>query len=219
MKALTGEVQVFVYGANGHGKVVADIIRACGREVEGFVDDDPRRCNAALGLRVLGNGPWLARQAADRPVAVVLGIGDNFCRREVTEQCCKANIQILSAVHPSATVAPSATVLPGAVIMAHAVVNADAQIGPGSIINTAAVVEHDCNVGSFVHVSPRVALGGDVRVADLCWLGIGSIVLPGIKIGMGSIVGAGSTVLHDIDDWVVVVGTPARILKETVRRL
>ena len=219
MKTLTSEVQVFVYGASGHGKVVADILRSCGREVEGFVDDDLGRCNAALGLRVVGDRRWLARQATERPVAVALGIGDNFCRREVAEQCCQANVQILSAVHPSATVAPSANVLPGAVIMAHAVVNADAQIGPGSIINTAAVVEHDCKVGSFAHISPRVALGGNAQIADLCWLGIGSIVLPGIKIGMGSIVGAGSTVLHDIDDWVVVVGTPARVLKETVRRL
>jgi sugar O-acyltransferase (sialic acid O-acetyltransferase NeuD family) len=219
VKTTTRESRVFVYGASGQGKVVADILRACGIEVDGFVDDHPEKCNAAFGLRIMGDGQWLVRQAADGPVAVALGVGDNFCRRMIAEKCNKANIQILSAVHPSATVAPSANILPGVVIMAHAVVNSDARIGPGSIINTAAIVEHDCNVGNFTHLSPRVALGGNVQVADMSWLGIGSTVLPGVRIGTGSIVGAGATVIRDVGDWVVVVGTPARILKESVHRL
>ncbi len=123
------ESLVFVYGASGHGKVVADILRASGIEVDGFVDDDPDKRKAAFGLKVFGDGPWLIRQAAERPVAVALGIGDNFSRCAVAEKCTKVNLRILSAVHPSATVAPSAKLSPGVVIMAHAVVNSDAHIG------------------------------------------------------------------------------------------
>ncbi len=218
MKALSSHSPVIVYGASGHGKVVADILRACGMEVEGFVDDDPLKRGEASDLKILGDSKWLTRQATRQPVAVALGIGDNFSRCTTAERCLAAGVRLLSAVHPSATISPSAKISPGVVIMAHAVVNADAVIGRGTIINTGAIVEHDCNVGNFAHLSPRVAIGGHVQVGDRSWLGIGSTVIPNIKIGAGSIVGAGATVVHDVEDWVVAIGTPARTLKKLTPR-
>ncbi len=219
MTAPTNQERAIVYGASGHGRVVADILRACGVEVEGFVDDDPLAHRPISGLNILGDAVWLAEQAAQRTVAVALGVGDNFDRSAIAERCVKAQIPLLTAVHPSATIAPSAKLSPGVVIMAHAVVNADATVGHGAIINTGAIVEHDCFIGNFAHLSPRVAIGGHVQVGDFSWLGIGSTVIANVKIGAYSIVGAGATVLHDVDDWVVAVGTPARILKELARRI
>jgi sugar O-acyltransferase (sialic acid O-acetyltransferase NeuD family) len=219
VKELTDRCQVVVYGASGHGKVVADILCACGIEVKGFIDDDPQKVGDGSGLKVLGSAEWLGAQAALEPIAVALGVGDNFCRRIIAERCVKMNVQLLTAIHPTATIAASARISPGTVIMAHAVVNADAAIGRGAIINTAAIVEHDCEVGNFTHLSPKVAIGGHVLVGDFSWLGIGSTVIPNIKVGTGSIIGAGSTVLQDVNDWVVAVGTPARILKELTRQV
>lgn len=218
MKAPSNEAPAIVYGASGHGRVVADILRVCGIEVEGFIDDDSVKCGEKSYPKILGDGAWLIEQATHRPVAVALGIGDNFARRAVAERL-GAGIRLLTPVHPSATIAASAKISPGAVIMAHAVITADAVIGQGAIINTAAIVEHDCHVGNFAHLSPKVAIGGHVQVGDFSWLGIGSTVIPGIKIGIGSIVGAGATVVRDINDWVVAIGTPARILKELVPRI
>lgn len=219
MRAQASEGYVIVYGASGHGKVVADILFACGMEVEGFIDDDPLKCAQLSDQKILGDATWLAAQAAHQPIAVALGIGDNFARHAVAERCVEIGACLLTAIHPTAAIAPSAKISPGVVIMAHAVVNADAVIGQGAIINTSAVVEHDCDVGTFAHLSPKVAIGGHVQVGDLSWLGIGSTVIPNIKVGTGSIIGAGATVLHDVDDWVVAVGTPARILKELERRI
>ncbi len=56
---------------------------------------------------------------------------------------------------------------------------------------------------------------GDVYIGDGTWLCINSIVLPGVKIsGKGVIVAAGAVVTHDIvEDYVVVAGVPARIVK------
>lgn len=45
-----------------------------------------------------------------------------------------------------------------------------------------------------------------------CYLGAGSIILPGITIGKQAIVGAGAVVLHDVPDYAVVVGSPARAI-------
>ena len=207
---------VVVYGASGHGKVVVDILRANGVKIEGFVDDDPQKSGEVSGLKILGNIKWLTQRATQ--ISVALGIGDNFYRCRIAEHCIAAGIHLATAIHPSATVAASATISSGTAIMPHAVINADAVIGQGAIINTAAIVEHDCSIGNFSHLSPRVAIGGHVQVGDLAWLGIGSTVIPNRKIGKGAIIGAGSTVIHDVDDWVVAVGTPAYILKKLVPR-
>ena len=211
------EGQVIVYGASGHGKVVADILRACSVEVAGFVDDDPERRGGSES-KILGDGQWLAARAAQKPVTVALGIGDNATRRAIAHRCIATGVQLLTVVHPAATISPSAKIFPGVVVMASAVVNADAVIGLGAIINTAAIVEHDCHVGEFAHLSPRTAIGGNVEVGELSWLGIGSTVIPGIKIGTASIVGAGATVVQDVDDGVIVIGTPARILRRLQTR-
>jgi sugar O-acyltransferase (sialic acid O-acetyltransferase NeuD family) len=214
-----GEFRAVVYGASGHGKVVADILRATGVLVEGFIDDDPARGPELSDLKVLGDANWLREYSASHPIAVALGIGDNFARCMVAKRCSAAGIRLLIAVHPSATVSPSAKISPGVVVMAQAVINADAAIGSGTIVNTGAIVEHDCRVGDFAHLSPNAAIGGHVHVGDYSWLGIGSSVIPGIKIGTGSIVGAGATVIGDVDDWVVTVGSPARILRKLARSI
>ncbi len=52
-----------------------------------------------------------------------------------------------------------------------------------------------------------------IRVGRDAWIGGGSIVLPGVTIGEGSVVGAGSVVTRDVEAGVVVVGSPARVVK------
>ena len=53
-----------------------------------------------------------------------------------------------------------------------------------------------------------------VYIGRNCWLGAGVIVLPGVKIGDNSVIGAGSVVTKDIPSNVVAVGNPCRVLRE-----
>ena len=52
-----------------------------------------------------------------------------------------------------------------------------------------------------------------VRIGKNCWLGAGVIVLPGVSIGDGTVVGAGSVVTRDLPANVVAVGNPCRVLR------
>jgi len=54
----------------------------------------------------------------------------------------------------------------------------------------------------------------DITVEDDCWIGYRAILLPGVRVGRGSIVGAGSVVTHDLPPMVVAAGVPARVLRE-----
>jgi acetyltransferase-like isoleucine patch superfamily enzyme len=59
----------------------------------------------------------------------------------------------------------------------------------------------------------RLVTKGDIVIEDDAWLGVGVIVLDGVRIGKGAVVGAGSVVTGDIAENGVAVGNPARLVK------
>ena len=208
-------LRIFVYGAGGHGKVVADIlISRKEKQFIGFVDDqDQLTGTEVIGYPILGNGNWLHEQTTKHPVAIVLGIGNSFSRRRVVERCVAWDVPILRAIHCAAVVASSAELGRGTVVMGGAVINGEAKIGHGVIVNTGAVVEHDVEIGDYADISPNASLGGASRFGTVSHLGLGAVVLPGVSVGSESIIGAGAVVLKDLPDKIVAVGVPARILR------
>ena len=53
-----------------------------------------------------------------------------------------------------------------------------------------------------------------VVLEDGCDIGVNSIILPGVLIGEGAIIGAGSVVTKDVKAYTIVAGNPARLLRE-----
>lgn len=203
-------MQLVVYGAGGHGRVVADAAAAAGFDVLGFLDDRaPVNC-AVLGQAVLGDASWLVDHS---DVVVAHGIGDNAVRERVAQTIERIGCTIATVVHPSAIVSASALVGDGAVVLAQAVLNPGCTVGIGAIINTSAVVEHDCVVGDYAHVASRAGLAGGARLGRSALLGAGATVLPGRSVRSRGVVGAGAVVVHDVPADTVVVGVPARELR------
>ena len=52
-----------------------------------------------------------------------------------------------------------------------------------------------------------------VCIDDDVWIGGHCIILPGVKIGQGAIIGAGSVVTHDVPNYAIVGGNPANVIK------
>ncbi len=51
-----------------------------------------------------------------------------------------------------------------------------------------------------------------VVVEDDVWIGVGVILLPGVRVGRGAVVGAGAVVTKSVAPWSVVGGNPARVI-------
>jgi acetyltransferase-like isoleucine patch superfamily enzyme len=69
-----------------------------------------------------------------------------------------------------------------------------------------AILAHDMTRGLYLHT----------RIGRCCFIGGGSIILPGVQIGDESIVGAGSVVTKDVPPRCIVAGNPAQIIRENV---
>lgn len=214
--------RLLVLGGGGHGKVVADVARACGYTLVGFADSDPAKLNTVVeagGARVVVlQDAVLAAARHGEPLphgatALALAMGDNRVRQELAHVLRQVSLPAL--VHPSAVVSPSARMGRGTVVFPRAVINADANIGASVIVNTAAVVEHDCVFKDSVHISPGAVLAGGVQVGERSWIGAGATVIQGVRIGADVVVGAGAVVIRDVLDGVTVVGNPGRILRLT----
>lgn len=198
-----------VYGAGGHGKVVAEILLAGGQQFAGFLDDNPTLAGSAvLSFPIFLATEWIEK---NRGARVALGIGNNSRREEAAQQITRLGGKLISAIHPSAIVAHSAAIGSGVVIMPAGVLNADCHIADGVIINTGAIVEHDVKVGRYAHIAPRCVTGGGVEIGDFAQIGIGAIVLPGKRIGEHAVIGAGAVVAEDIPADAVAYGVPARV--------
>ncbi len=53
-----------------------------------------------------------------------------------------------------------------------------------------------------------------IVIEDDCWIGINSVVMPGVKISRGSIIGSNSVVTKDVEPFSIMVGIPAKLLKK-----
>lgn len=83
----------------------------------------------------------------------------------------------------------------------------DVQIGPNvQLLTPTHPVEPELRRAKWEAAEP-------ITIGDNVWLGGGVIVLPGVRIGADTVVGAGSVVVRDLPAGVVAVGNPARILR------
>lgn len=205
--------ELIVWGAGGHARVVADIVRCAGRyAILGFIDDlQPRRAGETFdGAPILGGRDALAEH---RGAHVIVAFGNCPARLDAAQFAVGHGLQLAKAIHPSAVIAASARIGAGTVVAANAVVNPGAIIGENVIVNTAASVDHDCAIGDGAHLCPGVRLAGNVRVGEATWIGIGASVVDGVTIGRGARIGAGAVVVGDLPDGVVAYGVPARVVR------
>lgn len=204
--------KVVIWGASGHARVVADIVRLEDRfELSGFIDDINPQPRQFLGLPVFGGSEALVSLKNDGVSYIILGFGNCEARLKLSEVVVKEGFLLASAIHPHAVIAADASIGDGTVIAAGSIINPGSRVGANVIINTGASVDHDCEIEDGAHICPGVTLGGSVTVGIAAWVGIGSTVNDHVNIGSRALIGAGSVVVSNIPEYVVAYGVPARI--------
>ena len=210
---------VVIYGASGHGKVIADIVEKSGGIVLALVDDNKNLWNKTFyKYPVWGGGGHLLKAVEDSTFSVIIGIGDNHLRHKIQQNLEKENFSFSTAIHPAAQLGNDVTIGEGTVIMANSVINPGTQVGKHCIVNTAVTIDHDCVIGDFVHLSPGVHLGGSVRVDAFSWIGLGASIINNIHVAEHTIIGAGSVVIRNVEPNIVVAGNPAAFLRHIKKK-
>lgn len=213
MKALA------ILGAREHGKVV------CATVADGlsdrwkpglFLDDNAGlEGSSLLGLPVLTpicRIETLAREG--RIQGALVGVS---CNHMPTRMALFAKLQSLgleapTAVSPTAHLNPRATIGPGGILCPGAVVHAFATLGSNCVLYSNSVVEHECLLGDNVYLGPGSNFCAAVKVGSGTFIGTGASVVCR-AVGADVVVGAGAVVVDDVPDGAIVAGVPARVLR------
>ena len=185
-------------------------------ECIGFLDDNKDNWGKEFnGVNVLG-----PLDCAHRfPQAYfVNGIGSEFNFWKKDSIIAKTNVPLdrfESIIHPTASVSKMTTIGFGTVIFQNITIASNVKIGNHVIILPNTVISHDDIIGDYTCITGGVCISGGVKIGKCCYLGTNSAIRGNVTIGDYCLVGMGSVVLHDVKENSVVVGNPAKFLRNT----
>lgn len=102
----------------------------------------------------------------------------------------------------------------GCNIMTGTVITNSIKIGQGCLINLNCTIGHDTIIGKFVEMSPGVHVSGNCKIGKFSNIGTNATILPKVTLGENVIVGAGAVVTKDVPSNSLVIGLPAKVVKE-----
>ncbi len=207
-----------ILGGGGHARVVVDAILLSEVAIPyaGLDADRSLWGTTLLSVPIRGGDELLDALAHEGVTTFVVGLGgvrDNGPRRKLFELGLQHGLIPLTVRHPSAVCSPWAEIGPGSVVFPTSVVNAGAKLGVNVIINSGAIIEHDCLIGDHAHIATGAMVASTVTVGCLAHIGVGATIRQCLTIGDAAVVGAGAVVVDDVPAGVVVVGVPARPLR------
>ena len=208
-----------MWGAKGHGIVIRDVLDNYNCHLDAVFDNDKslRSPYNDVPLIYLKDGfeNWVkSNNIENMGFIVAIGGARGRDRMELSNYLSSYGLHDISFIHPNTSVSRDVVLGKGIQVMAGAVISVRVSIGDYTIVNHQTNIDHECILGKGVHVAPGATLTGCVEVKDFAMVGAGSTILPNITIGEGAIVGAGAVVTKDVGDGDVVVGIPARKMKQ-----
>ena len=124
--------------------------------------------------------------------------------------------QFGTVVHPSAIISRTSSIGEGSIVSPRVVVAAHTRVGRHTLLNRGVLIGHHTRLGDFVTVNTGANIAGACQVGHQVFVGMGAVVLDHLTVGDGAVIGAGAVVTKDVPARALVVGVPARIVRENV---
>ena len=207
--------EIVFFGGRGGAEVTADYL-ATGRpqlRVLGFLNDEVEK-GAAIGpYQVLGRfSDW-----QELPIDICFNAPlhkakEMWKRAAIIEHLCIPSNRWSTVIHPHTSLSDTATIDLGSAVGAFCMVLPGTRIGRHVALRGACYVGHDCIIEDFAFIGAQAMVAGYCQIGEGAHIGPNSAVRDSVKVGRFAVVGIGSTVVRDVEDFEIVAGNPARTL-------
>ncbi|MDY3319033.1 acetyltransferase [Riemerella anatipestifer] len=210
--------RIAIIGSKDLGQQIKHLISTDSEkyEVVGFYDDFAEKGSLAGGIPILGAVSDIEKDfGAGTFDELLIAIGYNhFAVRKSLYEKFSGKIPFAIFIHSSCIVDSSARIEEGAVLYPGCIIDQKAVIKENALINLGCVISHESEIGKHSYLSPRVAIAGKVQIEECCFLGINATAIDGITIVENTIIGAAASVIKNINESGVYVGSPGRKIKD-----
>ncbi len=209
---------LLIMGAGGLARELANAVAELNRlektfQVLGFLDDaEQLNGQERLGLPILGAISQLGEYKSGN-LLVMPAAGSGYLREKFAHAAEENDVALATVIHPSAIIGAGCCTEPGVYIAAGCVVTVNVHLGQCALVNMGCTVAHDVRIGKYATVHPGARISGEVLVKDYALIGTQAVILNRCVIGKGAIVAMGAVVSHDVGDYTLVAGNPARVVK------
>lgn len=212
--------KVIFWGGTGQAKVNRPIVEYYGSKVVAIFDDTPNLKSPFTDIPIYegwnGFVGWFDQQEKKEPIGFCVAIGNPHgrIRLKLHNKLIEFGLEPVSLIHPTAFIDNSVVIGEGVQVMAGAIIQPEVKIGKQCIINTKVSIDHECVLEDGVELTPGATFCGNVYAETNSWICAGATVLPQLRIGHDSIVGAGSLVTKNVPEKTVVYGVPAKVIRK-----
>lgn len=206
--------KIIIWGCGGLGREVLMICKSLNLEVAGFLDErQEMKDQLVYGIPVLGDIDNVVKDISE--YEITFGVADPALRRRFYEKSIKAGFKISKAlIHPSVLFSDSIiNIGNGSVLCQGSMIMVNVKMGECCVVNQLCSIGHDLVSGSFVTISPCVAVSGNIIIEDDVFIGTGSAIKEKITIGARSVIAGGAFVNRNVPNDVMVAGVPAEVKK------
>lgn len=207
-----------IFGAGGFGREVLQIAldQNLDRQewnILGFLDENEAIWNQTIHeFPVLGGTSWIQRYPKTH---IVVAVGDPRIRARIVSDLVSYGGQYFPRlIHPTAWIGRRVTIGEGTIICSGTRITTDIQVGRHVILNLNCTIGHDSVLEDFCTLYPGIHVSGNVYLEEGTELGTGTAIIPKVRIGRYTTVGAGAVVVKDLPAGVVAVGVPAKVIRQ-----
>ncbi len=200
-----------IIGGGGHARSITSLFEKT-NNIIGFFDDNKKKIVQNISNLGTITGINKSHLIELGITDLIIAFGENSLRRLMFHKLIKLS-NFSPLIHPKSILSKNAIIKDGSVIFAGSVVNPFAIINENCIINTSVIVEHNVVVGSHTNISPAAVILGNTEIGENCFIGANATIRENIQIGDNSIIGMGAVVTKNIPNNCLVMGNPAKIIK------
>lgn len=210
-----------IYGAGGLGREIlelAKIINATSKRWDDFIfaEVQVEEGQTVNGIKVYDENKIKDEFGED--IEVVIGVGEPAIRKKLFNKVKMEGFTLAILIHPDVHIPDTTKIGEGVVIQMGCFISCNVTIGDYVYIHPHVNVGHDSVLEEGCVIAGFGNIAGAVHIGKYSYLALNTCIKQLLKIGDNCIIGMGSVVFKDVENDMIVLGNPARVVSRNEKQ-